>query len=276
MKKLILFLASMFLASSALADPRIYNFTYDKDRVFPIYTMLGEAFILQFEDGEHLKDESAAFGLGDSKAWSVAVRGNGILMKPVDYSPNTNVLVVTNKRTYAFEILSATKDHRPTYVVRFRYPESEAALRKQQAIKAAADIKANDALKREIYLRTEVTPIFNPKYSWIGSNSKTTSLSVSLLKPTAAWDDGRFTHLQYDSAVSMPNFYKVNPDGTESIINTNIDPKEKNTVILQEVVRMIRVRLGKEVIEIVNDDYKVPSFNSAGTGDFDSVRLLRN
>lgn len=282
--KALLFLSMMFAALAANAagtvDPRIVYYTYSPDKVYPIYTALGEAFLVQFEKDERIKvdgDESTALGMGDSKAWSVGVRGNSLTMKPIGDFPGTNLLVVTNKRTYAFEISVTPDGKKPTYIIRFKYPDTEAKEkeeRKQQALNSVKEAQQRAALKASIYSKN--SPVFNPKYNWVGMSSKMTSRTVTLLKPTAAWDDGRFTHLQYDNSVSLPNFYKVNPDGTEALINSHIDPLDPSTVVLHEVVRLIRVRLGNEVIELVNSGYTPPAFNRTGGGDFESMRVKRD
>ncbi|MDD2892536.1 MAG: TrbG/VirB9 family P-type conjugative transfer protein [Halothiobacillaceae bacterium] len=250
-------------------------YTYNQDRVYPIHTMLGECILLQFEKDERITQDNL-LGMGDAKAWSVAVRSNSVTMKPVADFPGTNLLIVTNKRTYAFEIKVTPRGKRPTYIIRFKYPDTKQKLRdekKQEALKALKEARKRALLKASIYAKS--SPILNTSYNWIGTNSKTASRTVSLLKPTAAWDDGRFTHLEYDNAVSLPNFYKVNPDGEEALINSHIDPQNPNTVVLHEVVRLLRVRLGKEVIELVNAAYKTPAFNNTGSGDFDSMRIQR-
>lgn len=273
-------LAASTVFAAAPVDPRIVYYTYSQDRVFPIYTALGESILLQFEKDERIKtdsDESTLLGMGDAKAWSVSVRGNGVTMKPIGDFPGTNLLIVTNKRTYAFEITVTPDGRKPTYIIRFKYPDTEAKEkeeRRQQALNSVKEAKNRALLKASIYAKN--SPIFNANYNWVGMSPKMTSRTVTLLKPTAAWDDGRFTHLQYDNAVSLPNFYKVNSDGTEAMINTHIDPLEPNTVILQEVVRLIRIRLGNEVIELVNAGYKPPAFNHTGSGDFESMRVKKD
>jgi len=280
--KIFLFLCALLFSSSCLADPRIYNFVFDKDQVFPIYTKHGEAFLLQFESDENFNAQNSSIGIGDGNAWTVAVRGNGVSMKPKDSKPETNLLIVTNKRTYAFEIHSSSPQHAPTYIVRFSYPEAEAAIveRKKEIIAdAGKQVELMQAAedKRNLIVdaaTSKVRPVFNSNYSWVGTVGKLNPTASSLLKPTAAWDDGRFTHLLYDSAVSMPNFYKLTSDGTESLLNTHIDPQEPNTVILEEVLPKVIIRLGNDVIELVNEAYVIPAFNVTGTGDFDSVRVI--
>lgn len=282
MKKIFLLLATLLFSASCSADPRIYNFVYDTDTVFPIYTKLGEAFLLQFENDENFIEDKSTIGMGDHAAWSVGVRGNGVSMKPKAIKPETNLLIVTNKRTYAFDIHSSSPQHPPTFIVRFRYPDVEVANAERQKLMAEnkamqnlAVERANDTKKLIIdSVTSKVRPVFNSMYSWVGNHSMLNPKVESPLKPTAAWDDGRFTHLSYDSAVAMPNFYKLTSDGTESLLNTHIDPQEPNTVILQEVLPKVIIRLGNEVMELVNDAYVVPVFNSTGTGDFDSLRVI--
>lgn len=285
MSRLLMVVVGLVLCTSATAaadkvDPRITYYTYSPDRVFPVHTELGLATIIQFEKDERIQvdgDDSTALGFGDAKAWTVGVRGNGILMKPKADYPSTNILVVTNKRTYAFEVKVTPEGKKPTYIVRFRYPDTEAKTRedrKAEALRAMKEAKQHALLKAKIYSKN--SPVFNPNYSWVGTSSKLTSRSVSLLKPTAVWDDGRFTHLMYDNSVSLPNFYKVKSDGTEGLMNFHIDADEPNVVILQEVVRLIRARIGDEVIELVNNGYVAPAFNNTGTGDFDSMRLKKD
>lgn len=274
---------ALLSVADCYADPRIYNYVYDKEFVYPIYTMAGEAFLVQLEHDENFKSENSAIGIGDIGAWKASVRGNGVLFKPVGTKPNTNLIVVTNKRTYAFEIVGSSAKHRPTYVVRFRYPDTEAYLDAQreamganQQAQTLAYMQAQAAKDKAIQAATSFArPVFNPKYSWIGNHSMISPKMTTSLKPTAAYDDGRFTHLVYDSSVSMPNFYKLSGDGTEALLNTNIDPSEPNTVVIQEVLPKIIVRLGKEVMEITNDAYVVPVFNTTGTGDFNSLRVIR-
>lgn len=264
-KKLISILILSVFASTAFADPHIVNEVYDKNRVYDIYSRGGKVTLLQLESDEVLTTSGSALGVGDAKGWDLGVRGNNIILKPAGEKPNTNIVIATNKRTYAFELKTASKDHPTTYIIRFRFPDTED--KKTLADMKIALMENQETLKRERLTQSAklTKPILNTEYSWIGDNA--------LLKPTTAWDDGRFTHLTYDNAAEMPNFYKVMPDGSEALLNTNIDPKQGNTVVLQELIRRVRARLGKDVIEIVNDNYQVPAFNKTGSSEIGAVRI---
>ena len=172
--------------------------------------------------------------------------------------PQTNVVVVTNKRTYSFELQATAKDSMPTYILRFRYLDTEAA---KAAAEAAAEAKR---VQITAAARAEKT-VINTDYVWRGENE--------LLKPTAAYDDGRFTRLVYDHSGELPVFFKVLPDGTEALLNSNVDPDDKRTVVLHEVIRTVRARMGDQVIEIINRAYTLPKFNETGTSVPGAVRV---
>lgn len=253
-------LASAFVAAAltgpcAVADSRISTETYNANRVYNLFSQVGRATLIQFEEDETLTVSPASvLGIGDAAAWNLGVRGNNIVLKPTVKTPRTNIVVVTSKRTYAFDLRSIGKDDEPTYVMRFRYPDTEAAKQLAEAKRAQLTASA----------KAQAVEI-NTNYVWRGDNP--------LLKPTAAWDDGRFTRLVYDHAGELPVFFKVLPDGTEALLNTNIDPAAKNTVVLHEVARTVRARLANDVIEVINRSYQTPKFNTAGAGDPGSVRI---
>ena len=255
MKKLFILLFCACFSSWSYADYRITRMIYDQTRVYPVYTQIGRATLIQFEEGESIIGSPATIlGMGDAAAWNLSARGNNIVFKPVAFKPNTNLIIVTNKRTYSFDLISVKKWATPTYVLRFDYPDT------------AAEKSAADMYRAKITASAKAEKIIiNTDYLWRGDQP--------LLKPTAAWDDGRFTRFSYDHAGALPMFFKILPDGTEAQINTSVDPEDAKTIILQEVIHTVMVRLGKDVIEVVNHSYKQPKFNSTGSGMHGAVRV---
>jgi type IV secretion system protein VirB9 len=238
-------------------DPRVRTEVYDPGKVYNVYTAIGAATLIQFESDESLAlSPSSVLGIGDADAWNLGVRGNNIVLKPAARMPRTNIIVVTNKRTYAFDLVPATKKTPPTYVIRFYYADTDAALmdaeRRRLGLTAAA--------------RAEQWGI-NTHYTWKGREAD------AALAPTAAWDDGRFTRLEYNHAGELPVFYKVLPDGSESLLNYNVDPGNRGSVVLHEVIRTVRARFNEQVIEIYNRGYKLPALNRTGSGEHGAVRV---
>lgn len=237
-------------------DSRIQYETYTKDRVFVVYAKAGTANLIQLEDGETFdKTTNSAFGGGDLAAWEIGVRDNNIMLKPKDKLPNTNLILVTNKRTYAFDVKLAGVNDSVTYIKRFIYPDTLAAVAAAElaaaADKAAILAKANTAKKS-----------INTEYYYKGSD-------VALL-PSAAWDNGLFTYFKYPNAKELPLFYKRLPDGKEAIVNTHL---EADTVVIQEISSVFVVRLGSSVLEIASKKINDGSFNTTGTSTNNTVRI---
>jgi type IV secretion system protein VirB9 len=239
-------------------DKRIRLETYSKDMVYNIYTEIGRATLIQLEDDESLSDSSSSvLGIGDAEAWNLAVRGNNIVLKPAKKMPNTNIIVVTNKRTYAFDLMETKKNNPSTYLLRFFYPDTQAKL---MAVKDSERLN----IKEDDQVLVKLNTVINTNYNWRGTNKA--------LKPTAIFDNGRFTYLMYDDARELPVFFKILPDNKEGLINSHVDGADKSLIVLHDVVQTIRVRLGNELIEIINKNYKVPRINNSGSSANGAVR----
>lgn len=226
------------------ADPRIRIEQYDPNRVVPIYTEIGNPTLIQFEDDERIVDTpEGMIGMGDAKAWSVGPRGSNIMLKPKAPKPDTTVLVVTNKRTYAFEIRSLVKGSKvqPTLIVRFTYPDTKVKLAKAEAARQEAVAQRLE----KIAGKDGTTKIRNDRYMKRGDES---------LSPSHVEDDGRFTYFRFDSTRELPLVYKLLPDGREALLNFHMDP-DTGTMVIHETAANFVLRYGKEVMAIRNDGW---------------------
>lgn len=120
-----LFLAFTPSKSSALeevgADSRIRTFIYGKNDVYRIITSFGYQTTLELESDEKIKTLS----LGNSGSFKVTPKKNRIFIRTLQGGQLTNMIVITDKRTYQIELSSIldTLDEM-MYVVRFYYPDS--------------------------------------------------------------------------------------------------------------------------------------------------------
>lgn len=237
------------------ADRRVQLFNYNPDDVYLISTQVGYASLIQLEQGEYLDDESV-LGMGDAESWSLAVRGNNIVFKPINHQPDTNIVLVTNKRTYAFQL--STGRGEPTYIARFKYPEEPSSQKEAESNLTPNVLKqvGIDNLGRGLFIEAK----YNTQYKYRGE---------PLLKPTAAWSDGRFTYLKFAHAGDLPTVYRVLPDNSEMLVNSHI---EGDTLVIQEASQLYRLRFGRTVGDVANLDVKIPTFNTNGTSD---SRLIR-
>lgn len=247
------------------ADGRIRIVPYNANQVVKIITAVGNPTLIQFEDDETVLDSSKGMiGIGDAKAWSVGPKGSNIMLKPTAERPDTKLLVVTTKRTYAFEISSVSKKSgiEPTLIVRFDYPDSKAKAKQAISQKQAA---INERLD-QIAGKNGNSAKRNTNYMKQGDET---------LAPSSAEDDGRFTYLRFDSTRELPVVYKILPDGTETLTNFHMD-SDTGTVIIHEVAGKFILRYGKAVMAIRNDDFNPDGkLNLTGTTLPNAVRLQR-
>lgn len=229
------------------ADSRVQIFNYSPSDVYVIHTQAGYASLIQLEDGETISDDGG-LGMGLADSWNIAVKGNNIFFKPVSPMPDTNLLLVTNKRTYAFRLTTTQDKSNLSYIARFNYPVQPKAT--QVPSLPSYVFKSHTATDgTDIYLNAD----FNKNYAYRGDEA---------LKPTNAWDDGRFTYLKYNHADDLPVVYRVLPDNSEMLVNTHI---EDDTLVLQEIGLVYRLRFGKAVGEIGNQYNRATRFNINGT-----------
>ena len=241
----------------SIRDSRIQTATYRSDDVFPVLTKVGEATLIELETDERLSGDNALAGMGDTAAWNLAVKGRNIIFKPTAPQPDTNLLVATNKRTYAFRLKTASGKQKPTYILRFRYPDTEAA--------NAARIAA---LQDKVRLAMAGVPQRQPES---GANLNYWARGDKTLAPTAAWDNGRFTYFQFDNARALPAVYRVEADGSETLLNIRNDG---DTVIVHDTAQNFVFRLGKSVLGVENRSYdSTGRFNRTGTDSPEAVRI---
>lgn len=239
-------------------DNRIQYFNYSPDDVFVINTKIGRSSLIQFEDGEIINDDGG-LGMGEAQAWSLGVKANNIFFKPKQQMPDTNMIVVTNKRTYAFELKTA--DTNITYVARFKYPEPELKGVSEQGRKPTQlYIRATDNEKGEkVFIDSRI----NVHYFKKGDIK---------IAPTNMWDDNLFTYLKYDNADDLPTVYKLMPDGSETLVNTHT---KDNVLVVHEVTQTLRLRLGRSVVDLHNANKQPTTFNHKGTSQDNLIRTVK-
>jgi len=233
-------------------DSTIQYANYYPDEVYNIYTQYGMVSVVEMEADERLDGDSAALALGDATAWTLVVKGRNIIFKPNQKSPDTNLVISTNKRTYVFNLRLADQDNLTT-LLRFYYPLDS---RKEALLNKVGSATKPIMKKNEAYFGYG---------DYIGRQ----------LRPTAMWDDGLFTYLEFDNAKELPAVFKVSPDGTESIVNTHVEGKK---LVIHEIAQTFYLRLGRAVLGIENKGYVAQSegqFNQTGTSQPDAIRLKK-
>lgn len=251
--------------SASAADNRIRTEVYSENRVYPIYGEIGKVTLVQLEDDERL-DGNNLVGIGHSEAWTQAGRGNNLMFKPKSADPVTNMVIVSSKRTYAFDLKLANPKNPPTYILRFDYPDTRKAKQAEQNKRQAALRAKQDQALKTLTDSGAVHDVMMSNQLYFGQGSKN-------LAPIAMWDNGRFTYLKFNDGRDIPTIYRVETDGSETLLNTH---RENDTTVIHEVNEKIMLRLGRAVLLIENRGFNPQgTFNHTGTDDNQSVRLLK-
>ncbi|EHS0784535.1 TrbG/VirB9 family P-type conjugative transfer protein [Salmonella enterica] len=223
-------------------DARIQYVHYSPDNVVILRTKVGQSTLIQFADGENVLTDEGAIGFGDSAAWNLNTNdaGNSIFIKPKVEFPDTNFQVITNKRTYVFSLVTAKRDSDVTWFLNFIYP----APPKSPFNGKAATVTRNPCAGHTL----------NTQYEKWGDNN---------LAPARIWDNGRFTCIKFSSSTDgLPIVNIKLGDGTEAQTNFHF---VDDVMVIHEVAREFRLRLGKQVMGISTDNLKPLFFNYSGT-----------
>jgi type IV secretion system protein VirB9 len=231
---LALFCASVAPAETVplrgIADSRIRTAVYDGNEVYRIQGFVGFEIDIQFEPGEYF----VGIGAGDIEGVSFVSQDNHLFIKPKAKRVNTNLTVVTTRRPYQFAYTASALSPRDVdgdviFAVRFSYPPSH------------GDVVAdgiNRMLEQSTAARTR-----NFDYGYCGS---------AAVKPVAASDDGIHTRLRFAAKAEQPGIFVLNDDGSESLLNFNMDGDD---VVIHRVMRQLIVRRGRLVGRIVNKGF---------------------
>ncbi len=201
------------------ADTRIRVTAYSGDKVYRLVGYVGYQIDLEFEPDETF----VGLGAGDIEGLSFSAEGNHLFLKPKAAKVSTNLTVLTNRREYQFDYTASSE--RPngrepdvTYVLRFTYPKPPTLV---------------DADRIEHKLDGAVTArLRNFDYWYCGATA---------LKPSAATDDGVHTRLRFGAHAELPAIFVRNDDGSESLLNFNMDGGD---VVIHRVAHRFVLRRG--------------------------------
>lgn len=199
-------------------DPRLQTVEYRDNQVVTLEVAPGYQLALEFAADERIE----SVGLGDSSAWMVSPtkRGDHLFVKATQPGVSTNMTVVTDIRTYAFDLHplpgpSATM----AYTVRFSYPAPPGA-----------------------NLPTaETAPVPDTRYRVSGDKK---------LRPSAISDDGIKTYIEWPANVAMPAVYAVNDHGREALVNGLVQDR---VFVIDGVARKLVFRIDKRVARAIRD-----------------------
>ena len=215
-------------------DSRLRVMSYSPDEVFKFIGY----YNYQASIGMAQDEEVVNISMGDTTGWQIVPSGNRIFLKPIEQDAQTNMTLITNKRTYFFELYAeeATNMRDPDMVfsVRFLYP----------------DDKANGEFKEYGNLDDGMPDLSTPeKY-----NFNYTITGNEEIAPIKIFDDGEFTYLQFRNMnAEMPAIFAVDDDLKEYVINYRILEEKLPTVVIEKVYKKLTLRSSKKITCVFNE-----------------------
>lgn len=215
-------------------DSRIKTYIYNQNEVFPIILHHGYHSHIDFPKSEFVQN----IIIGNPVDWDITNRNNQIFLQTYSHNAHTNMTVITNKRTYEFDLIARNNteeaDYELAYAIRFYYPEDNVEL--------VADTEEGCY---ENYLEIDdiIKGRVNANYIFYGSGDTT---------PIVAFNDARFTYLKFKEGVKIPKI--------ETFERNNRVKKAKifyynGYVIIDNIFPEIRLFCEGESVLLINKAY---------------------
>jgi len=220
--------------SATYHDPRLRSVLYSAEEIYRLPGYIGYQIDIEFQPGERF----VALGSGDVQGLAFAARSNHLFIKPRARNVQTNLTVLTTRRTYQFDYATQPRAPGPEhadviYVLRFLYATSQPAQLPVPARVSAAPappVASPEALLAQA--QAQGAGKRNSDYRYCGSRE---------LWPVAVWDDGVQTHLRFGPRTELPAVFVHNSDGSESLVDFHV---HRDEMVVHRIARRFDLRRG--------------------------------
>lgn len=180
---------------------------YAEGALYQVYASPGRVTAIALQPGEELVTVAAGdtlrWILGDTSSGTGAKLRVSVLIKPTRSALATNLVIITNRRTYLLELTSTEKTWMAS--VSWDYPRDRllALQRQAQAASAAAPVDAGLSLEKIQF-----------RYAISGSNPS--------WKPLRAFDDGEKVYIQFPASIAqgeLPPLFVIGAQGDGQLVN---------------------------------------------------------
>ena len=212
-------------APAVAADNRVQSVLFAPDNIIRFVGKPGYQSAIRFGPDERIENVA----VGDSVAWQVTPnkRGDHLFVKPMLPGARSNMTVVTDKRTYLFD-LNAPRGAQPIYALSFKYPDYPAP----GAI--APPPQPESAVALAVVQPEPPAPTLN--FGWEMRGDKT-------VLPARVFDDGSSVFLSWPERASLPAILRPTSDGKEGPVDYRV---EEGQIVIDGIPHQLILRLGKE------------------------------
>jgi type IV secretion system protein VirB9 len=252
-------------------DSRIRTLVYNPNEVYELKFYYNYQSFIEFSEDEEIE----MISIGEAFAWRLTPAGKRLFVRPLEIAAHTNMTIITNKRTYHFDIrsdeFSGKADESLVYTVRFFYPQIGQPLPLPPQL-AVPNIAA--PLQERIPLpipNLPEAPVDNiqtpypkarvddnlPKILTRNPDKSSLNFDYSVagradnIAPIKVYDNERETYFQFanDNKI-IPNISIVSPGGTEQPMNYIVRDKY---VVVPAISTQFTLRLSGSLLCIYNN-----------------------
>ncbi len=263
-------IATPFYAKNLLAqnipvttDSRIKTLVYNRNEVYQLKFHYGYQSFIEFGEDESIE----MISIGESFAWRLTPADRRLFIRPLEVAAHTNMTIITNIRTYQFDIRSGEyngkADEELVYVVRFFYPDimikkpipsilgnknpgsipPPPPPQKKGVIRSPSEpARINKKLKGSLSLNNRGNEI-NFDYQFAGDAADITPIKV--------FDNGQETSMQFkNNNLIIPTISAVDIFGNEVSVSYVI---KDNYIVIPTVNTQFTLRLADSLLCVFNN-----------------------
>ena len=210
-------------AANAAADNRIRSMPYDPDKIVQVLGRTGIQSTIQFDGDERIQNVA----VGDSSKWQVTPNHGATLLfvKPLAARVRTNMTVVTDRRTYMFDLVAGDKFTTPVYALKFSYPNEK-----------PVETAAKPTLQAQVPAQPTATMVAEKlHFDWNKKGS-------GKLLPSRVFDDGVSLYLAWDKETPLPAILTLSEDRKEGPVNYRMSGEY---IVISPIPANLILRYGK-------------------------------
>ena len=256
----------LFAQTPITTDSRIRTLVYNPNEVYELKFFYNYQSFIEFSGDEEIE----MISIGEAFAWRLTPAGKRLFIRPLEIAAHTNMTIITNKRTYHFDIrsdeYSGKADEDLVYTIRFFYPQigQPLPIPPQLAVPNIAPRISNQPIpkvKIEEIVRTPTpqTRVDEPLPSIIERNPEGAELNFDYrvagksddIMPLKVYDDGAETHLQFaNDNLVIPTISMVDSSGSEIPLTYVVRDRY---VVIPTIARQFTLRLSDGLLCIFNN-----------------------
>jgi type IV secretion system protein VirB9 len=224
------------------ADTRIRVQAYDPNQIVRIIGKAGIQSTIEFGDDERIENVA----VGDSAAWQITPnhRASLLFVKPLTAHSRTNMTVVTDRRTYMFDLVAGDKSSAPLYAMKFSYPNEKPV----EVAKATTQVA--------VVTPPAPTPAMVAAKLHFDWNTK----GNGKLLPTRVFDDGSALFLAWSHDTPLPAILTMSEDRKEGPLNYRMDG---DYIVIAPIPQNVVLRYGNKTAALWPSRRIAPAQSSA-------------